>query len=166
MNVIDAQEALFFSGQEGTHTATEMNAIGVQEEAQAATEISTVGAQEALFFEGREDALGLYLHLRDGLLSLVPCAKIEVKKTQISFAARRVFAVVSFLRPCKGFPYRKGCVTVSFGLPCKNDSPCVHAAVKIREGRWTHHCVISSQEEIGGELISLLREAAAFSGAV
>ena len=51
---------------------------------------------ELLFFDSKPDALALYEAFREAVLEKVPNARIEVKKTQISFFNRRMFAAVSF----------------------------------------------------------------------
>ena len=51
---------------------------------------------ELLFFDSKPDALPLYEAFREAVLEKVPNARIEVKKTQISFFDRRMFAAVSF----------------------------------------------------------------------
>jgi len=43
------------------------------------------------------------------------------------------------------------------------DSPRVDAASEPYPGRWTHHIVIGSAEEIDGEVMEWIREAAEFS---
>ena len=47
---------------------------------------------ELLFFDSKPDALALYEAFREAVLEKVPNARIEVKKTQISFFDRRMFA--------------------------------------------------------------------------
>ena len=51
---------------------------------------------ELLFFDSKQDSLVLYETFRKAVLEKVPKARIEVKKTQISFFNRRMFAAVSF----------------------------------------------------------------------
>ena len=53
---------------------------------------------ELLFFDSKQDALALYETFREAVLEKVPDIRIEVKKTQISFFNRRMFAAVSFLQ--------------------------------------------------------------------
>ena len=120
---------------------------------------------ELFFFDGKPAALALYESLRAALLSSVGAARIEVKKTQISFFNRHMIAAVSFLpvRPARERP--AAFITLTFGLRRRSDSPRVDAAVEARPGRWTHHVMIGRAEEIDGELLALLAESAASADA-
>ena len=121
--------------------------------------------EELVFFEGRPEALALYRRLRQALLSSVGAARIEVKKTQISFFNRHMYAAVSFLpvRPARERP--AAFITLTFGLRYRSDSSRVDAAAEARPGRWTHHALISRPEEIDGALLALVAESAAAAGA-
>lgn len=129
------------------------------------TDDSSMCSAEYLFFSSHAGAIDLYERLRGVLRAMLPNCGISVKKTQISFSLRRTFAVVSFLPLRKISLQTNDYITVSFGLPCRCDSPCICAAVKISERRWTHHVIVRSADDINAELFALLREAAAFSGA-
>lgn len=117
-------------------------------------------ADEFLFFNRHEDAWPLYEALRARILERVPDARIEVRKTQISFFRRHMFAAVSFtpVRRAKDRP--KVFLTVTFGLRYKIPSPRVDVAVEPSPNRWTHHVIIGSVDEIDDELLSWLQEAA------
>ena len=67
---------------------------------------------ELLFFDSKPDALALYEAFREAVLEKVPNARIEVKKTQISFFNRRMFAALSFA------PVRKAKDDVCGGIFC------------------------------------------------
>ena len=118
---------------------------------------------EIMFFDGRPAALPLYEKLKDGILAEVPESRIEVKKTQISFFTKHMFAAVSFtpVRRAKDRP--EHFLTVTFGLRYKAASPRIDAATEPYPGRWTHHVMIGSAEEVDGELLGWIREAAVFS---
>ena len=58
--------------------------------------IQSVSADELLFFDSKQQALPLYMAFREAVLGKVPNARIEVKKTQISFFNQHMFAAVSF----------------------------------------------------------------------
>lgn len=116
-----------------------------------------------LFFSGREGALPLYEMLEAGILAAIPDAKIKVSKTQISFSNKRNFAFVSF-NPCRKAKERPAVwMTVSFGLGYRKQSPRIDVAVEPYPGRWTHHVLVGSADDIDGELMAWLMEAAAFS---
>ena len=89
--------------------------------------------------------------------------KIKVAKTQITFAGKRGFAFVSF-NPCRR---AKDCpavwMTVTFGLGYQKESPRIDVATQSYPGRWTHHVMVGSVEEINEELLGWIQEAAAFS---
>ena len=116
---------------------------------------------ELLFFDRHPAALPLYEKLKDSILAEIPDARIEVKKTQISFFIKHMFAAVSFtpVRRAKDRP--EHFLTVTFGLRYKAASPRIDAATEPYPGRWTHHVMIGSAEEVDGELLGWIREAAA-----
>ena len=51
----------------------------------------------------------------------------------------------------------------TIGLSCRLESPRVAVAVETYPGRWTHHVLISGEDQIDAELMSWLREAWAFA---
>ena len=52
---------------------------------------------------------------------------------------------------------------MTFGLPCQVDLPRIAVATEPYPGRWTHHVVVSREEEVDEELIGLLEGAWGFS---
>ncbi len=115
---------------------------------------------EMLFFEGKRGAFALYDARRSRMLGEIADVSIEVKKTQISFKNRHLFAAVSFLpvRRVKDRP--RVFITVSFGLFDRLASPRVDAASEPYPNRWTHHVLIGSAAEVDDELMGWLKEAA------
>ncbi len=89
--------------------------------------------------------------------------KIKVSKTQITFANRRGFAFVSFNPVRKAKERPEVWMTVTFGLSYRKESPRIDVATEPYPNRWTHHVMVGSPEEIDGELMDWIREAAAFS---
>ena len=118
---------------------------------------------EMMFFGGHPAALPLYEKLKGSILAEVPEARIEVKKTQISFFAKHMFAAVSFTPVRKAKERPEPFLTVTFGLRHRDTSPRIDAAAEPYPGRWTHHVMIGSAEEIDAELMGWIREAAAAS---
>ena len=115
------------------------------------------------FLNDHMDALPLYEHLEARITAQIPDVKIKVSKTQISFSNKHGFAFVSFL-PCRKAKERPDIwMTVSFGLNYRKESPRIDAASEPYPNRWTHHMMVGSEEEIDGELMSWIREAAEFS---
>ena len=116
---------------------------------------------EIMFFEGHSAALPLYEKLKGRILADVPEARTEVRKTQISFFAKHMFAAVSFTPVRRAAARPDSFLTVTFGLRCRSTSPRIDAAVEPCPGRWTHHVMIGSPEEVDAELMGWIREAAA-----
>ena len=115
------------------------------------------------FFERHMEALPLYEAFEEKLFAALGAVNMRVQKTQIAFSNRRNFAFVSFLpvRAAKERP--AGYLVVSFGLADRVGSPRVDAAAQPCPNRWTHHVMISRAEEIDGELMGWIREAADFA---
>ena len=114
---------------------------------------------ELLFFDAKPDALALYEAFREAVLAKVPDARIEVKKTQISFFDRRMFAAVSFAPVRKAKDRPKPFLTITFGLSYRKESDRIDVAVEAYPNRWTHHVMIGTVEEVDEELLSWSGEA-------
>ena len=125
--------------------------------------IESLTADELFFFDAKPEALPLYEALRKAVLDRISDARIEVKKTQISFFSRHMFAAVSFtpVRRAKDRPHPF--LTITFGLPYRKESPRIDAAAEPYPNRWTHHMVIGAENEIDSELLSWIEEAAVFA---
>ena len=121
-------------------------------------------SSDILFFFGEHmDALPIYEKLEERILAQIPDVKIKVAKTQITFANKRGFAFVSF-NPCRKAADRpETWLTVTFGLGYRKESPRIDVATEPYPNRWTHHVMVGSPDEIDGELMDWIKEAAAFS---
>ena len=115
------------------------------------------------FFDKSPASLPLYEAFEERVLAEIEGVRIKVQKTQISFANRRNFAFVSLLPVRRAGNRPEAYITVTFGLAHRVDSPRIDAAVEPYPGRWTHHVLVASAEEIDGELMGWVKEAAAFS---
>ena len=115
------------------------------------------------FFDGRMDALPLYEAFEQRVFAEVPQATVKVQKTQISFVNRHMFACVSFARVRRRAECPNPCIVVTFGLARRVEALRIEVATEPYPGRWTHHVVVGRAEEIDGELMEWIREAAAFS---
>ena len=114
------------------------------------------------FFYARPMELALYQALFHQLEVLFPQVRVKIQKTQISFYGRHLFAAASLpIRRRKGWP--EHCLVVTIGLPFRLDSPRVAVAVEPYPGRWTHHILVTREEEIDGQLLGWLMDAFAFS---
>ena len=119
---------------------------------------------DVLFFFGEHmDALPIYERLENAILTRVPEVNIKAAKTQITFANKRGFAFVSF-NPCRKAKERPAVwMTVTFGLGYPKESPRIDVATEPYLGRWTHHVMVGSPDEIDEELLRWIQEAAEFS---
>ena len=122
-----------------------------------------ISDDELLFFNEHPAALPLYEAFMERLLAEIDNVTIKVQKTQISFSNKYNFALVSFLPARKAKERPETYITVSFGLQYRKESPRIDAASEPYPNRWTHHMLIASEEEIDDELMSWIKEAAAFS---
>ena len=116
-----------------------------------------------LFFDGHSDVLELYLALEQRLYGTFPVVNKRVRKTQISFFNRNVFACVSFARVRRKAELPKGWLTLTLGLPAPLESARVAVKTEPYPGCWTHHFVISRREELDAELLCWIGEAYAFA---
>ncbi len=124
----------------------------------------TISSDELFFFDRKPMALPMYEVLRENVLAGIPDVRIEVKKTQISFFSKHMFAAVSFAPVRKAKDRPDPFLTITFGLPRRIESARIDAAAEPYPNRWTHHVMIGTSEEIDDELLAWIREAAAFAG--
>ncbi len=115
------------------------------------------------FFHQKPGALPLYRALEERILAEVEGVRVQVKKSQISFFNRHMFACASLARVRRAGELPDPYLVVTFGLDRRVDSPRIAAASEPYPNRWTHHVVIAGPEEIDGELMGWVREAAALS---
>ena len=114
------------------------------------------------FFNGRPLELSLYEALFRRMEMEFPDASVKVQKSQISFYSRHLFGAASLpVRRKKSWP--EHCIVVTIGLSHQLKSPRVAVAVEPYPGRWTHHVLISAEEQIDDELVNWLREAYEFA---
>ena len=116
-----------------------------------------------LFFDRMPDALPLYEALLRRMQAEIGEIQVKVQKTQISFYRRRMFGCVSFARVRRRADCTQRWFTLTFGLDRRVESPRIEAAAEPYPNRWTHHLLISGEEDIDGELMGWLRQAADFA---
>jgi len=104
------------------------------------------------FFNKRPEAIPLY----EGKV-------IQPQKSQITLKNRRVFGAVSFLPARKAKDRPDPYLTITVGLNRREGSPRMDQVSEPYPGRWTHHLVIGSVEEIDDELMDWVREAYDFA---
>lgn len=120
------------------------------------TQEAALTSEEILFFAGRPQALALYEAIRARVLGRFPDVTLEVKKTQISFKARRLFLMVSLPRSrAQG----KDSLILTFGLHRAAAHPLIFQCVEPYPNRFTHHVLLRAAEEMDGALMELLEEA-------
>lgn len=117
------------------------------------------------FFDQMPEALSLYQKFEREVLSRVEDVRIKVQKTQITYSNRHVFACVSFAKVRKAKERPPVYIVVTFGLAYKKESPRIDIATEPYPNRWTHHVLVSEEEQIDEELLGWVEEAAAFSAA-
>lgn len=114
------------------------------------------------YFGAHVREMELYRTLLKRLSRAVPDTAVKVQKSQISLYGRHLYGAASVpVRRRKGWP--RDCLMVTAGLARRVDSPRVAVAVEPYPGRWTHHVLVTREEEIDGELLGWLREAYEFS---
>lgn len=88
-----------------------------------------------------------------------PAAALKVDRTQAAFVRGVQFAWLSA-------PKRKsdqGCVILSFALPERLASPRIFASTEPYRGRFMHHMLLRSPDELDGACLAWLTEAYAFA---
>ena len=123
----------------------------------------TISGDELFFFNEKPAAIPLYEAFVERLLAEIGDVTVKVRKTQISFSNKYNFAFVSLLPIRRAKERPETYITVTFGLSYKKESPRIDAASEPYPNRWTHHMLISSEEEIDEELMDWIKEAAEFS---
>ncbi|HSP47885.1 MAG TPA: DUF5655 domain-containing protein [Clostridiaceae bacterium] len=109
------------------------------------------------FFEGRPEALMYFEALREEIEALGP-VKLEVMKTQVSFAAERKFAWV-WLPQMWTRKRPETSITLTFCLDREVRHPKIVEAVEPSPGKWTHHILINRIEDLDDEVRDWLKEA-------
>lgn len=109
--------------------------------------------QAAAFFDGKPRAYGLFEALAKMLADTYPATQIQVKKTQVSFVDRHIYACASMMRAKRRSELPDEYVVVTFSSPGPIDSARVAQQVQIRPGRWTVHVVVGEESELDDELL-------------
>ena len=120
-------------------------------------------ATEEAFFAGDPVAWGLYETLKKELVWRYPEMEVRVAKTQVSFFDRLMFGCVSFARVRRKAEMPRHFITLTLGLPEPVDSPRIAVKCQPYPGRWTHHILLASNEEIDAELLAWIDRAHQFA---
>ncbi len=116
--------------------------------------------EERGFFASQPAAWPLYETLTRRMEQVCPPFTVQVHKTQITFRARYGFASVS-LRRIKGCP--PVFFLLSFGLPYAISSPRLNMVVEPYPQRFTHHMIISREDQLDEEVMGWLLQACHFA---
>lgn len=116
-----------------------------------------VDADTLMFFDQHLDVLPMYQAFEKLLFDSFPVVHKRVQKTQITFSNRHVFACVSFARVKRKAELPTGYMVITLGLPAPLDSERVAVKTEPYPGRWTHHIVVSTREELDEELFSWIK---------
>ena len=122
-------------------------------------------ADTLMFFDRHMDVLPLYQAFEELLFDSFPVVNKRVQKTQITFSNRHVFACVSFERVKRKAELPMRYMVITLGLPAPLDSERVAVKTEPYPGRWTHHFVVSTPEELDEELLSWIKTAYTFADA-
>lgn len=121
-----------------------------------------ISKEEKEFFSGKPHSLELYEAFRAHVLEIEPEAEIRTKKTQIGFYSPQLFVCVSFLPVRKAALRPLQFITVTFSLPYRSPWEYIDVAVEIRQGRWTHHVLVSDIGDLSDDLFAHIAESADF----
>ena len=122
-------------------------------------------ADTLMFFDQHMDILPLYQAFEEVLFDSFPVVNKRVQKTQITFYNRHVFACVSFARVKRKAELPMRYMVITLGLPAPLDSERVAVKTEPYPGRWTHHFVVSTAEELDEEMLSWIKTAYTFADA-
>ena len=122
-------------------------------------------ADTLMFFDRHMDVLPLYQAFEEILFDSFPAVNKRVQKTQITFSNRHVCACVSFARVKRKAELPMRYMVITLGLPAPLDSERIAVKTEPYPGRWTHHIVVSTPEELDEELLSWMKTAYTFADA-
>ncbi len=108
-------------------------------------------------FKGRPGSYKLF-QLVNKYIKALGAIKVEAKKTQVSFGARRKFAWV-WLPQMWIRKQPQESITLTFSLRRRVRDRRVKKAVEPYPGRWTHHVVIEKPANFSKDVHKWLREA-------
>lgn len=115
------------------------------------------------FFSQQPQALPLCEAFLQKLQAQHPETHTRVQKTQITFSNRHVFACLSFARVRKKALLPDPCLVLTLGLPAPLASPWAEIKTEPYPGRWTHHILLSTPDDLDPELMGWVVEAYAFA---
>ena len=97
---------------------------------------------EALAFLGAQPERTAIFEAVEAAVAELGESAVEVKRSQISWKAPRLFAALSLpLRVGRHWP--EGALVLTFGLGRRLEHPRIFQAAEPYPGRWTHHVVLT-----------------------
>ncbi|MCL2544815.1 MAG: DUF5655 domain-containing protein [Clostridia bacterium] len=114
------------------------------------------------FFAKMPEAFPLYEAVAARVCGALANVGVQVKKTQISFVNKHLFACVSLpFRRMKDRP--DVYIILTFGLNHRVEHPRIAQSTEPYPGRWTHHVLIQSEDEIDEQMMEWVCEAYHFA---
>ncbi len=115
-----------------------------------------------MMFDKMPNALPLYEAAEALIVEMFPDVKIKIGKTQVSFSNRYGFAYL--WPPNRKIKGRPGLyIVLTFGLGRREAHERIVESVEPYPGRWTHHVLISSPDDLDEQVKNWLQEAYNFS---
>ncbi len=115
------------------------------------------------FFSQQPQALPLCEAFLQKLQAQHPETHTRVQKTQITFSNRHIFACLSLARVRKKALLPDPYLVLTLGLPAPLASPQAEIKTEPYPGRWTHHILLSTPDDLNPELMGWVAEAYAFA---
>ena len=115
------------------------------------------------FFSQQPQALPLCEAFLQKLQAQHPETHTRVQKTQITFSNRHIFACLSLAQVRKKALLPDPCLVLTLGLPAPLASPQAEIKTEPYPGRWTHHILLSTPDDLDPELMGWVAEAYAFA---
>ncbi len=113
-------------------------------------------------FSRQPQTIPLYEAAEALITGMFPDVSVKAGKTQVSYSNRYGFAYL--WPPTRKIKGRPGIyIVLTFGLSHQVQHPRIIEAVEPYPGRWTHHVLISSPDELDGQISDWLRQAYDFS---
>lgn len=115
-----------------------------------------------MLFGAKPELLPIYEAGEAKIVKAYPDVRIKISKTQVSFSNRYGFAYL--WPPTRKIKGRPGAYLVlTFGLGYRLAHPRIIESVEPYPGRWTHHVLLTSPEEMDDEAMGWVAEAYEFS---
>lgn len=119
--------------------------------------------EKLFFFNGKEDSLPLYEVFLQRLSTELPDTMLKIQRTQIGLYNRHLFGAVFFLPVRRARERPAVFLAGPFGPNRAILSPRIDGTAEPYPGRWTHHVMLTSPEDVDGELMGWMKEVNAFS---